>query len=559
MHTSVVYRFRLIVTMVMCTGLLGSGVVSVAASEGATPLPEPMLPAAPGIERVEMEDHDPGPRPPSEPASMDTPAPAVLAADTGDYTDLLLLFTENAGEVRTYPGQLCVQVSVNPPLYLGSWVGTMCENHSPETTVWHSSEYASLPVSSSYTATVVSNSTGCTATPQPGVFQEFDSGFVYGRMTVVIDCHDAPERTPTATVDPVTPEIGIEYPTHVPTATRTAAVDEYYALRLLYEDVSSVPVLPYPLYAGDLCIQVTADPPLADTGVFVPLCAHVSPIELNWFSSAFVHLPLTTTYTATILSNETGCEVTIHPFSEVTWRDRPTGEFVASINCDSLAPTATHTPTATTIPTSPSTSTPTSTPVPDDYGAFGLRFDDLRGGDYTYRGQLCIKVIVTPPLHSDPTVGELCSPTASRSERWVPAVPGQFPRAGTYTATIVSNETGCEVEIDPAVIEAREDATLIGEIQVWIDCGSGTETPIPTVITTTTATATSKSGETPVARTDDDSPAPPTAAAKGSLLVTGLPKTGSGRVGRDWQAIVAGASILFLFAGVVGLDRRRGR
>ena len=79
-----------------------------------------------------------------------------------EYTDLSLLITDGNTALHVYPGQICVQVSVDPPLDSGSWVGTMCESQSPETTVWHSSEYVSLPVSSTYTATVVSNGTGCT-------------------------------------------------------------------------------------------------------------------------------------------------------------------------------------------------------------------------------------------------------------------------------------------------------------------------------------------------------------------------------------------------------------
>ena len=118
---------------------------------------------------------------------------ATEISGESEYADLSLQFTDGNTALHTYPGQLCVQVSVGPPLPSGSWVGTMCEGQTPEITVWHSSEYVSLPVSSTYTATVTSNGTGCTATPDVGVVNEVVDGRTVGRMTVRLDCASAPE------------------------------------------------------------------------------------------------------------------------------------------------------------------------------------------------------------------------------------------------------------------------------------------------------------------------------------------------------------------------------
>lgn len=144
--------------------------------------------------------------------SLHTPTP--FPVDPGDYSQVLVLFTEGDTVRREYPGVLCVDVTVNPPLPSGAWVGTMCEGHSPETTIWYSGPYVSLPIASTYRVTVKSNTTSCEVRPDPMVNEVVD-GFTLGRIVVWLTCDDAIPTATTTVVPsetPIPPTTGIVTP-----------------------------------------------------------------------------------------------------------------------------------------------------------------------------------------------------------------------------------------------------------------------------------------------------------------------------------------------------------
>jgi hypothetical protein len=135
-------------------------------------------------------------------------------------------------------------------------------------------------------------------------------------------------------------------------------------LTLLVNDRSGAPITTYP---GEVCIAVTADPPIAILDLGGPVCGSVTPRSATWFSSDAVPLPVTTTYTASTASNATGCEVEIDPaVVERSGDDTSSAVIQAWIACDEEpAPSPTPTPTGTVAATAtlPVTSTVTPTPT----------------------------------------------------------------------------------------------------------------------------------------------------------------------------------------------------
>jgi hypothetical protein len=270
-----------------------------------------------------------------------TPDEPFTASDLTEYADLLLLFSGPDVTPQTFTGQICVQLSVNPPLPSGSWVGTMCESSTPETTTWHSSEYVSLPVSSVYSLTVSSNTSDCTAVPVPGVVEEIDGDNVYGRMEVRIECPPAP------------------------------AADTFSLLQLYLQDMRGGGGSFY--YPGPICIDINVDPPRAGSSLLDSRCFDSSPAGGNWFPPGYPDLYVASTYTATIVSNETGCEPLIQHQIHGDVRESvtdPEGEYhgMILIYLDCLGTAETPEPTvpadATTIPDPTEESASTEPPRP---------------------------------------------------------------------------------------------------------------------------------------------------------------------------------------------------
>ena len=302
---------RMVTILIILGSALGWLTTSVAASADATPVP----------------------------AETSGTVSQVEAADLTEYADLLLLFSGTEVTPRTYPGMLCVQVFVDPPIYSGSWIGTMCESSTPETTVWHSDEYVTLPVSSAYSLSILSNTTGCTATPVPGIVQEIDGDNMYGRLEVRLDCPPTPPEP------------------------------EYSYLELRVQDTrGGGGSFSYP---GDLCVEINADPPLAGGPLVGSSCDDVSPSGATWFPPDFPSMPVSSIYTASIASNETGCEAEIQHQVRgdvIETITDPAGEYLGLIvvYLDCISPTETPEPSTTPISTliPGSTEEPVSTEIP---------------------------------------------------------------------------------------------------------------------------------------------------------------------------------------------------
>ena len=127
--------------------------------------------------------------------------------------------------------------------------------------------------------------------------------------------------------------------------------------------------------------------------------------------------------------------------------------------------------------------------------------------------------------------------------------PGQFPRSGTYIATVVSNETGCEAVIDPDVVVGDVDETITGHIQVWIDCAEPTEAPAPTATGTPTGTSVPNAPTAPTATrvyTKTPRTITLTSTATPGAMITGLRTTGSGPLGGTTTAILVGTGLVLL-------------
>ncbi len=100
-----------------------------------------------------------------------------------------------------------------------------------------------------------------------------------------------------------------------------------------------------------------------------------------------------------------------------------------------------------------------------------LRVDDRSGAPITTSpGEVCIAVTADPPIAVLDLGGPVCGSVTPRSATWSSSDAVPFPVTTTYTASTASNATGCEVEIDPAVVERSEDDIYRAVIQAWITC-----------------------------------------------------------------------------------------
>ena len=377
---------------------------------------------------------------------------ATEISGESEYADLSVHFTDGSTALRTYPGQLCVQVSVSPPLPSGSWVGTMCESQTPEITIWHSSEYVSLPVSSTYTATVVSNETGCTATPDVGVVNEVVDGRTVGRMTVRLDCAGAPET-------PLPPP--------------------YEAVHVEVRDSTGL----YRYYDAELCFDVAIAP---DTPVVGNdwVCTYYAPAtgtSLTILPGAG-GLPVTSTYTANVFSNETGCDV-----AQSFRAEADEGYITILVTC----------------------------PEPEAYSGVRLELFDT-GGEETVAldGELCVEVRSLPVLPPGPQVGELCTTSVEASDSWLPTGSATFPHDNAYASYVTSNASSCTTGPIQRSL-TTEDGGLVLVLSMGVTCAANPATTTPGATATPTGTPGSTATTEPT----------PTATAVATSHATTVPGT----------------------------------
>lgn len=168
---------------------------------------------------------------PAPPTSVPTDVPATTAPptetpvpDADGYVLLELRFVPGpSGETpATLPGPVCARIAVDPPL-AGAALDTHCQAASFSQRFYYPDFGTTFPLSAAYSAVVVSNDSGCSATPGTvrDVTGDLGSGLL---LDVIIDCAAAtatptPTATAAPTVEPTPTGTPIPTGTTVPTAT----------------------------------------------------------------------------------------------------------------------------------------------------------------------------------------------------------------------------------------------------------------------------------------------------------------------------------------------------
>ena len=173
-------------------------------------------------------------------------------------------------------------------------------------------------------------------------------------------------------------------------------------------------------------------------------------------------LPVATTYTANVFSNETGCDVAQSFRAEA-------GEGYITIL--------------------------TTCPEPETFSRVRLELYDT-GGEETLAldGELCVEVRSLPVLPSGPRVGELCTTSIEASDSWIPSATDTFPHDNAYAPYVTSNATSCTTGPMRRSL-VTEDGGLVLVLSMGVICADdpATTTPgstsTPTGIPGSTATA----------------------------------------------------------------------
>lgn len=476
---------------------------------------------------------------------------SVMSTEAERNTTLEITLRDSSGRDFPFPAgqEICLGVTVTPdaggaPIVLGPCF----DESSSVPALWAGMPH---PDSATYAVTVASNSTTCTDITIPPInYADYGGGGWFAIFHVTMTCPDAPPPPEEPPADAL-----------------------YDGLRINYVNDGAPADLP-----GMLCFRITADPVVPRSPF--DTCTRTATFSYNWIGTVTTPLPVGVTYTAAELRNESGCVGTPQPLRAVTQDD---GKLIAEIDVRVRCGPA----------------TPPAEAVLD---TLTLRVDDRSGAPITtYPGEVCIAVTADPAIAVLDLRGPVCGSVTPRTATWSSSDAVSFPVTTTYSASTVSNATGCEVEIDPAVVERSEDDTYRGVIQAWIACEeepvpSPTPTPGATATATATAPMTATSTETATATTsatssptptatgtathDDptrtatsphDDPSSGTLAGSGPVdhdpdasstaepLVTMLPSTGVGPRLPASLGLLFAAMILALACGVsmIAIERRR--
>ncbi len=371
------------------------------------------------------------------------PAPAA------DFDAVAFSLSDASGTGRTYPGEICLAIQITPAVTVPG-METLCYSESAAAFGWDAAG-AILPRTSSYEGVVVSNTTGCTPSWS---FREVLS--VDGPLIAVVDF--------VLTCD-------------------ASASDSYVGVGVTLTDSTGVDRT----YDGEICVDVAITPAVTIPGA-MPQCFTSSHAQSGYPANGAI-LPRDSTYEGVIVSNTTGCdatwttrEMTIPPSEPVEH------DFVLVDDRD-------------VIPADPPPSSSTGgvmivvdvvitcddDPAEEPPYKVGIAISDDRGGDFTYPGDVCVEFGI------DPVIGDSTTSTHCTSSTFTYLL---FPDDGTillptstYTLSLVSNATGCDVSIDPFQTTAPLGAPM-GHFEVRVNCDDTGEKPEPSVTATATATPT---------------------------------------------------------------------
>jgi hypothetical protein len=379
-----------------------------------------------------------------------------MSAEAERNTTLEITLRDRSGRDFPFPAgqEICLGVTVTPnaggaPISLDPCF----DASSAVPALWGGMPH---PDSATYAVTVASNSTTCAdITIPPMSSADYGGGGWFAIFHVTMTCPDAPPP-------PVEPP----------------ADAMYDGLRINYVNDGAPADLP-----GILCFRITADPVVPRSPF--DTCTRTATFSFDWIGAVTTPLPVASTYTAAEFRNESGCVGTPQPLRAVTQDD---GRLIAEID----------------VLVSCGPATPPSEPVLE---TLTLLVNDRSGAPITtYPGEVCIAVTADPPIAILDLGGPVCGSVTPRSATWFSSDAVPLPVTTTYTASTASNATGCEVEIDPAVVERSGDDTSSAVIQAWIACDeepapSPTPTPTGTVAATATMPVTSTVTPTPTAST----------------------------------------------------------